>query len=82
VFVNEDYDDRLLGFASVVLNGDFVVSDLKIIRGHKGLFVAMPNKRRKDGEFHDVAHPIVPSLREHIETVVLNEYHHKIGLMQ
>jgi len=78
VFLNQTEDDRLKGFASIILNNEFAVCDLKIIRGNKGLFVAMPSRRRRDGSFHDVAHPIVPSLREHIEAVVLNEYHQQL----
>lgn len=74
VFLNQTEDDRLKGFASIILNNEFAICDLKIIRGNKGLFVAMPSRRRRDGTFHDVAHPIVPTLREHIETIVLNEY--------
>jgi stage V sporulation protein G len=56
------------------LNEVFAVCDLKIIKGNKGLFVAMPSRRRRDGTFHDVAHPICQTLRDHIERVVLIEY--------
>lgn len=79
VFLNQLEDDRLKGFASIILNNEFAVCDLKIIHGNKGLFVAMPSRRRRDGSFHDVAHPIVPTLREHIENIVLNEYHQLIA---
>lgn len=78
VFLNQVEDDRLKGFASIILNNEFAVCDLKIIRGNKGLFVAMPSRRRRDGTFHDVAHPIVPTLREHIEAVVLSEYNNQL----
>ena len=71
VFLNQSEDERLKGFASIILNDEFAVCDLKIINGNKGLFVAMPSRRRRDGSFHDVAHPIVSTLREHIESVVL-----------
>jgi stage V sporulation protein G len=75
VFVNLADDDRLKGYAAIILNNEFAVCDLKIIRGNKGLFVAMPSRRRRDGTFHDTAHPIVQGLREHIELIVLGEYH-------
>lgn len=75
VFLNQTEDDRLKAFASIILNNEFAICDLKIIRGNGGVFVAMPSRRRKDGTFHDVAHPIVQGLREHIEEVVLGEYH-------
>lgn len=79
IFLNQAEDEHLKGFASIILNNEFAVSDLKIIQGNKGLFVAMPSRRRRDGTFHDVAHPIIPALREHIEAVVLREYHLVIG---
>ena len=74
VFLNQSEDEHLKGFASIILNDCFAVCDLKIIQGNKGLFVAMPSRRRRDGTFHDVAHPINKDLRTHIEQIVLNEY--------
>lgn len=74
VFLNQVEDDRLKAFASVILNNELAVCDLKVIRGNNGVFVAMPSRRRRDGTFHDVAHPIVQTLRDHIEAVVLREY--------
>ena len=74
VFLNQTQDEHLKGFASVILNDEFAVRDLKIIHGNTGLFVAMPSRRRRDGTFHDVAHPILARLREHIESIVLGEY--------
>ena len=75
VYLNPVKDERLKGFASIILNDSFAVCDLKIICGNKGLFVAMPSRRRRDGTFHDVAHPIAQPLREHIESMVLDRYH-------
>ena len=74
VFPNPTEDERLKAFATVTLNGCFVVTDMKVINGNEGLFVAMPARRRKDGIFHDVAHPITQDLREHIEQAVLDAY--------
>jgi stage V sporulation protein G len=74
VFLNLQEDEHLKGFASIILNDVFAVCDLKIILGNKGLFVAMPSRRRRDGTFHDVAHPICKNLRDHIEAIVLEEY--------
>jgi stage V sporulation protein G len=74
VYLNQSEDEHLKAFASIILNDCFAVCDLKIIQGNKGLFVAMPSRRRRDGTFHDVAHPINHTLREHIEQIVLNEY--------
>ncbi len=82
VFLNQIDNDRLKASASIILNNEFAILDLKIIRGNMGLFVAMPNRRRRDGTFHDVAHPIVQSLREHIESVVLVEYHQQLAAQE
>lgn len=74
VVLNHSKDERLKGFATIVLNGEFAVRDLKIINNNNGLFVAMPSRRRRDGGFHDLAHPVLIALRQHIEEVVLGEY--------
>ena len=74
VVINREDNERLKAFASIILNEQFAVCDLKIIKGHTGLFVAMPSRRRRDGRFHDVAHPICANLRDHIEQCVLGEY--------
>ncbi len=67
-------DDKLKAFATLTFNECFVVTDLKIIRGKKGLFVAMPSRKRKDGKFKDVAHPLNNETRQKIEKSILEEY--------
>jgi len=67
---NRDEDSKLKAGASLVLN-DALAIQAKVVQGNRRLLVAMPALRRKDGEFHDVAFPIVRDLREHIEAVVL-----------
>jgi stage V sporulation protein G len=67
-------DDKLKAFATITLNGCFVVSDLKVIQGNKGLFVAMPSRKRKDGKFRDVAHPLNSDTRQMIEERILSLY--------
>ena len=74
VFLNQIDDKHLKGFASIIFNDCFAVTDLKIIYGNRGLFVAMPSRRRRDGSFRDVAHPVSKDLRDHIEEVVLSHY--------
>jgi stage V sporulation protein G len=71
-------DDKLKAFATVILNDAFVVSDIKVIQGHQGLFVAMPSRRRKDGKFRDVAHPINAEVREMVENMILKVYNEEI----
>jgi stage V sporulation protein G len=78
VYLNQNQDDHLKGFASIILNEELAICDLKIIQGNAKLFVAMPSRRRRDGTFHDVAHPIVHNLREHIENIVLETYHREV----
>jgi len=61
--------------ASITLDNEFVVHDIRVIDGNNGLFVAMPSKRTPDGEFRDIAHPINSATRGKIQEAVLNEYH-------
>jgi stage V sporulation protein G len=67
-------DEKLKAFATITLNNCFVVTDLKVIQGNKGLFVAMPSRRRKDGKFRDIAHPLNRETRALIENRVLELY--------
>lgn len=75
VFPVSHRDERLLAFATIILEASFVVRDLRIIRGNTGLFVAMPSRKRSDGTYSDVAHPLKPELRKTIEEKVIGEYH-------
>ena len=68
-------DGRLRAYATITFDHCFVVHNVKIIEGHGGLFVAMPNRRTKNGEFRDVAHPITPDFRALIEEQVMAAYH-------
>jgi stage V sporulation protein G len=67
-------EEKLKAYVTITLDGCFVVRDLKVISGSTGLFVAMPAKRRKDGTFKDVAHPLNAETREWMERVILAEY--------
>jgi stage V sporulation protein G len=67
-------DNKLKGFASITLDNCFVVRGLKIIEGASGLFIAMPSRRRKDGTFQDIAHPINMDTREWLENQVIAAY--------
>jgi stage V sporulation protein G len=66
--------EKVKAFASITIDDEFVVHDLRIIEGQKGLFVAMPSRKLPNGEFRDVAHPIKPEVREMIQGIVLDEY--------
>jgi stage V sporulation protein G len=72
-------DEKLKAFVSIVFDGDFVVTDIKIIHGPKGLFVSMPSKKRKDGTFKDIAHPLNNKMRQYLEEKVLAVYKQQVG---
>ena len=65
-------DGRMRAIASITIDDEFVVHDIRVIDGNEGLFVAMPSKRTPDGEFRDVAHPINSSARTKIQDAVLS----------
>jgi len=69
-----DGDGNLRAFASITFDSSFVVHDLKVIKGKKGYFIAMPSKRMNNGDFKDMAHPIVSETRMAIQETVLAEY--------
>ncbi|OEH92629.1 septation regulator SpoVG [Bacillus solimangrovi] len=68
-------DGRMRAIASITLDNEFVIHDIRVIDGNNGLFVAMPSKRTPDGEFRDIAHPINSYTRGKIQDAVLAEYH-------
>ncbi|MCM1235341.1 MAG: septation regulator SpoVG [Ruminococcus flavefaciens] len=65
---------RMRAIVSVTLDDEFVVHDIKVIEGDDGLFVAMPSRRAKDGEYRDIAHPINSTTRERVHTVIMEHY--------
>ena len=67
-------DEKLKAFVSITLDGCFVIRGLKIIRGNKGLFVAMPSRKKPDGTFQDLAHPINNATRDWMEEEILEKY--------
>lgn len=67
-------EGRMRAIASITLDQEFVVHDIRVIDGNNGLFVAMPSKRTPDGEFRDIAHPINSGTRTKIQDAVLEEY--------
>ena len=67
-------DGKMKAIVSVTFDNEFVVHDIKVIDGDKGLFIAMPSRKTLDGEFRDIAHPINSSTRERIQSAVLEKY--------
>lgn len=74
-------EDRLKAYVTITLDDCFVVRDLKIIQGTTGLFVAMPSKKRKDGQFRDIAHPLNQETRAMIEDRVFEAYESELKSM-
>jgi stage V sporulation protein G len=67
-------EEKLKAFVSIVFDQCFMVNDIKIIQGRDGLFISMPSRKKKNGEFKDVAHPLNNETRRVIEEKVLAEY--------
>lgn len=67
-------EEKLKAFVSIVFDDCFVISDIKIIQGNSGLFVSMPSKKRKNGTFRDIAHPLNNETRRRFEEQIIGEY--------
>ncbi|MCQ2549659.1 MAG: septation regulator SpoVG [Lachnospiraceae bacterium] len=67
-------EGKLRGIASITIDDVFVVHDIKVIEGDKGLFIAMPSKKAADGEYRDIAHPINSATRDSIQKMILEKY--------
>ena len=67
-------EGKMKAVVSVTLDNEFVIHDIKVIEGDKGMFIAMPSRRSADGEFRDIAHPINTATRDHLQAVVLEAY--------
>ncbi len=65
---------RLKAYATFVIDNSFIVRDVKIIEGDKGLFVSMPSRRKQDGSFRDIVHPLNSDTRSIIEEKIIDEY--------
>lgn len=74
-------EEKLKAYVTVIFDNCFVVRDLKIINGNTGLFVAMPSKKRKDGTFRDIAHPLNSEMRNELEGKVLKTYEDELKKM-
>jgi stage V sporulation protein G len=72
-------EERLKAYVTIILDNCFLVRDVKVIQGNSGFFVAMPSKKRKDGTYRDVAHPINSETRKMMESVILDSYWKLVG---
>lgn len=73
-------EEKLKAYVTITLDNCFVIRDLKVIHGSTGLFIAMPAKRRKDGTYKDIAHPLNTVTRVRMEKVILLEYERQKNL--
>ena len=67
-------EGKMRAVVSITIDEEFVVHDIKVIEGEKGLFIAMPSRRAADGEYRDIAHPINSQTRESIQRMILDKY--------
>lgn len=67
-------EGKMRAVVSITMDDEFVVHDIKVIEGEKGMFIAMPSKKTADGEYRDIAHPINSSTRELIQNIILDAY--------
>lgn len=80
VYPAKENGSRLKAYATVVFDNSFIIRDLKVIEGDKGFFVSMPSRRRKDGTFRDIVHPLNSEMRKTIEDTIIKEYKKVIEL--
>ena len=67
-------EGKMKAVVSITLDNEFVVHDIKVIEGEKGLFIAMPSRKAAAGEYRDIAHPINSETRERIQSIILEKY--------
>lgn len=67
-------EGKMKAIVSITLDNEFVIHDIKVIEGEKGLFIAMPSRKAADGEYRDIAHPINSGTRDMIQKVILEKY--------
>jgi stage V sporulation protein G len=73
-------EEKLKAFANITFDNEFVVRGLKVISGSQGYFISMPSRRKRDGSFQDLAHPITNELRKKIEDLVLDAFENELNL--
>lgn len=67
-------EGKMKAVVSITIDEEFVVHDIKVIEGEKGLFIAMPSRKATDGEYRDIAHPINSATRDRIQSIILGKY--------
>ena len=67
-------EGKMKAVASITIDNEYVVHDIKVIEGERGLFIAMPSRKAADGDFRDIAHPISSEIRAYIQDLILTKY--------
>ena len=67
-------EGKMKAVVSITIDEEFVVHDIKVIEGDKGMFIAMPSRRAADGEYRDIAHPINSGTRDRIQSLIIDKY--------
>ncbi|MBQ7432242.1 MAG: septation regulator SpoVG [Lachnospiraceae bacterium] len=73
-------EGKMKAIVSITIDNEFVVHDIKVIEGEKGIFIAMPSRKAADGEYRDIAHPINSDTRDMIQKIILEKY--EIALLE
>ena len=71
-------EGKMMAVVSITIDEEFVIHDIKIIEGEKGMFIAMPSRKTAEGEYKDIAHPIKSSTRELIQNLILQKYNEEL----
>ena len=72
--ISVEKEGKMKAVVSITIDDEFVVHDIKIIKGEKGMFIAMPSRKASDGEYRDIAHPINTATRERLQNMILAKY--------
>lgn len=73
---------KMKAIVSITIDDEFVLHDIKVVDGEKGLFIAMPSKKTADGEYRDIAHPIKTETRNRIQQMILDKYQEELSLSE
>ena len=71
-------EGKMKAVVSITIDEEFVIHDIKIIEGEKGMFIVMPSRKTAEGEYNDIAHPIKSSTRELIQNLILQKYNEEL----
>ena len=72
-------EGKMKAVVSITIDDEFVVHDIKVIEGEKGLFIAMPSRKASDGEYRDIAHPINSDTRTQLQEMIMEKYREEIA---